>query len=81
MRESSDGFYIAEQDLQLRGPGEILGTRQTGDIHFKIADLERNAALLPSVKQSAEILMARYPALCEDIIQRWLGTNHIYLQV
>ncbi|MES2822213.1 MAG: ATP-dependent DNA helicase RecG [Pseudomonadota bacterium] len=81
MRESSDGFYIAEQDLQLRGPGEVLGTRQTGEMQFKIADLQRDAELLPSVKQAANILIQQYPELCHKIIQRWLGKSHVYLQV
>lgn len=81
MRESSDGFYIAEQDLQLRGPGEVLGTRQTGDMQFKIADLQRDAHLLPSVKQGADYLMAHHSTLCDEIIKRWLGKSHVYLQV
>ncbi|GGY87972.1 ATP-dependent DNA helicase RecG [Cellvibrio zantedeschiae] len=81
MRESNDGFYIAEQDLQLRGPGEVLGTRQTGDMQFKIADLQRDAHLLPSVKQGADYLMAHHFTLCQEIISRWLGKSHVYLQV
>ncbi len=81
MRESSDGFYIAEQDLQLRGPGEVLGTRQTGDMQFKIADLQRDAHLLPSVKEGADYLMAHHFTLCQEIITRWLGKSHVYLQV
>ena len=81
MRESSDGFYIAEQDLQLRGPGEVLGTRQTGEMQFKIADLQRDADLLPSVKHAASLLMSQYPELCHKIIERWLGKSHVYLQV
>ncbi len=81
MRESSDGFYIAEQDLQLRGPGEVLGTRQTGEMQFKIADLQRDAGLLPQVKDSAHYLMAHHFALCHKIIERWLGKSHVYLQV
>ena len=81
MRESSDGFYIAEQDLQLRGPGEVLGTRQTGEMQFKIADLQRDAELLPAVKQAAAVLISQHPERCHDIIERWLGKNHVYLQV
>jgi ATP-dependent DNA helicase RecG len=81
MRESSDGFYIAEQDLQLRGPGEVLGTRQTGDMQFKIADLQRDSHLLPKVKTGAEYLMAHHSTTCEEIIARWLGKGHVYLQV
>jgi len=81
MRESSDGFYIAEQDLQLRGPGEVLGTRQTGDMQFKIADLQRDSHLLPSVKEGAEYLVAHHSSICDEIIARWLGKSHVYLQV
>jgi ATP-dependent DNA helicase RecG len=81
MRESSDGFYIAEQDLLLRGPGEVLGTRQTGELQFKIADLQRDSELLPAIKQTTELLVAQYPALCRQIMHRWLGKNHVYLQV
>ncbi len=81
MRESSDGFYIAEQDLLLRGPGEVFGTRQTGEIQFKIADILRDAQLLPSVKEGAEQLVAHHLALCEKIVLRWLGKSDIYLQV
>lgn len=81
MRESSDGFYIAEQDLLLRGPGEVLGTRQTGEMQFRIADLQRDSHLLPEVKNAALLLMAEYPTLCNQLVARWLGQNHRYLQV
>lgn len=81
MRESSDGFFIAEQDLQLRGPGEVLGTRQTGEMQFKIADLQRDAHLLTAVKSAALLLMSDYPQVCADIVERWLGQNQRYLQV
>lgn len=81
MRESSDGFYIAEQDLLLRGPGEVLGTRQTGEMQFRIADLQRDSHLLPEVKTAALLLMGEYPGLCEQLVARWLGQNHRYLQV
>lgn len=81
MRESSDGFYIAEQDLELRGPGEVLGTRQTGEMQFKIADLQRDSHLLPQVKDAALLLMSDYPQVCEQLVTRWLGHNQRYLQV
>lgn len=81
MRESSDGFYIAEQDLLLRGPGEVLGTRQTGEMQFRIADLQRDSHLLPTVKDAALLLMSDYPRECGKIVQRWLGQNQRYLQV
>lgn len=81
MRDSQDGFVIAEQDLLLRGAGEVLGTRQTGDMQFKIADLQRDQNLLPEVKACAEALIAAYPEVCHEIVHRWLGRRHHYLQV
>ena len=81
MRETNDGFVIAEEDLHLRGAGEVLGTRQTGEMQFKIADLQRDAHLLPAVKEAARVMMEEYPELCHEIVQRWLGNNHEYLHV
>jgi ATP-dependent DNA helicase RecG len=81
MRETSDGFVIAEQDLLLRGAGEVLGTRQTGDMQLKIADLQRDSHLLPEVKRCAATLITEYPELCHEIVYRWLGSRHRYLQV
>lgn len=72
MRETNDGFEIARQDLQLRGPGELLGTRQTGLMNLRIADLVRDADLLPQVQQAAEMLLRDYPATIEPLLQRWL---------
>ena len=73
MRQTSDGFVIAEKDLELRGPGELLGTRQTGLASFRLADLSRDAALLPQVRALAEQLMADAPDLADRIIARWVG--------
>ena len=81
MRESSDGFVIAEKDLQLRGPGEVLGTRQTGLIQFRVADLVRDADLLPLVQQAAATLAARYPQQASAIIDRWLAEGQQFAQV
>lgn len=78
MRESSDGFYIAEQDLLLRGPGEVLGTRQTGEMQFKIADLQRDSDLLEKVRDTAQQLLIQYPENCLPLMDRWLGQNHRY---
>ena len=75
MRETNDGFVIAEKDLQLRGPGEVLGTRQTGELQFRIADLQRDAELLPAVKSTAARLLASYPERSAPLIRRWLGEN------
>ncbi len=73
MRESSDGFYIAERDLELRGPGEVLGTRQTGLMEFRIADIQRHANLLPEVKQLALHVADNDPVAVDALIRRWLG--------
>ncbi len=73
MRETSDGFLIAEKDLELRGPGEMLGTRQTGQLQFRVADLMRDAALLPSVQRIGEELLRNHPDLAERLIARWIG--------
>lgn len=73
MRETSDGFRIAERDLELRGPGEVLGTRQTGQIAFRMADLARDADLLPAVQQVGELMRREYPLEAAQLIERWLG--------
>ncbi|NWN83828.1 MAG: ATP-dependent DNA helicase RecG, partial [Halomonas sp.] len=73
MRETTDGFRIAEKDLELRGPGEVLGTRQTGLAQMKIADLERDADLLDRIAPLAEALMASHPEASQPLIRRWLG--------
>ncbi len=81
LRESNDGFVIAEKDLQLRGPGEVMGTRQTGQMQFKIADLNRDAALLEQVHDAAEIICQQYPESIQPIIDRWLGSTSQYAEV
>ncbi|HEX7110900.1 MAG TPA: helicase-related protein, partial [Mizugakiibacter sp.] len=73
MRETNDGFRIAEKDLELRGPGELLGTRQTGQLAFRIADLARDAHLLPTVQRVGEAMLAQHPALAERLVARWIG--------
>jgi len=78
MRESNDGFYIAEKDLEIRGPGEILGTRQTGLMAFRIADLTRDSHLQPKVKLWAEKIRAQQPQLVEPLIRRWLANAEQY---
>ena len=78
MRRSNDGFVIAEKDLELRGPGELLGTRQTGLAAFRIADLARDARLLPQVAALAEQLLADSPAIAEAVIARWVGSAARY---
>ncbi len=73
MRETNDGFVIAEKDLELRGPGELLGTRQTGLAAFRVADLARDADLLPQVRDLADRLLADAPDVADRIIARWVG--------
>ncbi|MGN6706061.1 MAG: ATP-dependent DNA helicase RecG [Rhodanobacter sp.] len=73
MRETSDGFRIAEKDLELRGPGEVLGTRQTGQLAFRIADLSRDAHLLPAVQAVGEHMLAQFPDQTSRLIERWIG--------
>ncbi|CAL1239667.1 ATP-dependent DNA helicase RecG [Candidatus Methylocalor cossyra] len=80
LRESDDGFVIAEKDLAIRGPGELLGTRQTGQIQFRIADLARDRALLEAVRQAAEALLRDYPERVEPLIRRWVGDAAHYAE-
>ena len=78
LRETSDGFEIARRDLEMRGPGEMLGTRQAGMPQFHIADLLRDRALLPRVQQVAELLLTDYPERVDPIVRRWLGGAETY---
>jgi ATP-dependent DNA helicase RecG len=73
MRETTDGFRIAEKDLELRGPGEVLGTRQTGLMQFRVADLGRDAHLLRKIPPVADHLLDHEPGLVRKLIQRWIG--------
>ena len=81
MRESSDGFVIAEKDLALRGPGEVLGTRQTGLVQFRVADLIRDADLLPAVQNAAHQLASDYPAHVQPLLDRWIAQGQHFAQV
>ena len=81
MRDSTDGFVIAEKDLELRGPGEVLGTRQTGLAQFRVADLERDGQLLDDVKDAGQTLLATAPQNAEPLIKRWLGQAEHYANV
>ncbi|HET9836569.1 MAG TPA: ATP-dependent DNA helicase RecG [Rhodanobacteraceae bacterium] len=73
MRETNDGFLIAERDLQLRGPGELLGTRQTGELGFRIADLSRDAHLLPAVQRVGAAMLKEHAELAAKLVSRWIG--------
>jgi len=81
LRESSDGFVIAEKDLELRGPGDVMGTRQTGLMQLKIANLERDTALLDPVQEAATTLCKQHPESIQPIIDRWLGQTTLYSEV
>jgi ATP-dependent DNA helicase RecG len=78
MRSTTDGFKIAEIDLKLRGPGEVLGTRQTGDIDFALADLRRDLYLMPQVNTYAQVIISQYPEYGCALSERWLGKNTQY---
>lgn len=78
LRESNDGFVIAQRDLEIRGPGELLGTKQTGMADFKIADLVRDQRLIPEVQRIARHIHDNYPDNATAIIDRWLGERDVY---
>ena len=73
LRESNDGFVVAERDLELRGPGELLGTRQTGLPEYRVADLVRDAELMPKVQVAAAMLERQSPDTVTAIMRRWLS--------
>ena len=81
MRESCDGFYIAEKDLELRGPGQVLGTNQAGLMSFKIADMQRDALLLEDIKNVSEALMLHNKEIVDPLINRWLSNREEYANV
>lgn len=81
MRESTDGFFIAEKDLEIRGPGQVLGTQQTGLMTFRIADITRDASMLDDVKVVSDTVMQRYPEIIDPLITRWLGERVNYVNV
>jgi len=81
LRETCDGFRIAQEDLRLRGPGEVLGTRQTGELQFRVADVVRDESLLPEVQRIAEWLLDRHPEVVEPLARRWLGERADYARV
>jgi ATP-dependent DNA helicase RecG len=81
IRETFDGFQIARRDLALRGPGELLGTRQTGLAQLRVADLLRDADLLPRVQEAAEMMFKAYPDHIAPLAMRWTGTGERYASV
>lgn len=81
IRETNDGFEIARRDLELRGPGELLGTRQTGLAQLRVADLVRDADLLPRVQETAELMLTSHPDNIAALAIRWVGTAERYGRV
>jgi ATP-dependent DNA helicase RecG len=81
LRDSNDGFEIARRDMELRGPGEVLGTRQTGEMKFHIADLLRDEVLLAAVEATGVRVLADYPGHVAPLIRRWLGDAVQYGEV
>jgi len=78
LRATNDGFEVARRDLELRGPGEVLGTRQTGLAQMRVADLMRDADLLPRVHQAAELMARSHAANIAPLIERWVGGGSGY---
>ena len=81
LRDTNDGFVVAQKDLELRGPGELLGTRQTGLPEYRIANLVRDAELMPQVQITAETLQSSAPTTATAIVRRWLGDAGHYGKV
>jgi ATP-dependent DNA helicase RecG len=81
MRSTTDGFEVSRRDLELRGPGELLGTRQTGLMQMKVAELTRDADLLPRVQAASEVMLAQYPDNIAPLLRRWIGNRDRYGKV
>ncbi len=81
MRDTNDGFVVARRDLELRGPGELLGTRQTGLAQMRVANLLRDADLLPQVQIAAGVLLAEWPQNVAPLVRRWVGHAEQYGRV
>ncbi len=81
LRDTNDGFLVAQRDLELRGPGELLGTRQTGLPQYRIADLVRDAGLMPKVQLAAESIRRSAAGKGDEIVRRWLGDAGRYGKV
>jgi ATP-dependent DNA helicase RecG len=81
LRETNDGFKIAEKDLELRGPGEVLGTRQTGLMQMRIADIVRDEAWFAEVKVTAQYIIKQHPEAVEPLVRRWLGKANRFANV
>ncbi|MEA3277334.1 MAG: ATP-dependent DNA helicase RecG [Pseudomonadota bacterium] len=78
LRETTDGFEIARRDLEMRGPGEVLGTRQTGDMQFRIADPATDEPLLAAAQQTADLMLDEHAENVRPLIERWFGARADY---
>ncbi len=78
LRETNDGFQIAERDLEMRGPGEFLGTRQAGDMLYRIADHQRDAHLFSAVQECGLRLLDAHPEAAQKLVDRWFGRRQHY---
>ena len=81
LRDTNDGFEVSRRDLELRGPGELLGTRQTGLMALRVADLQRDADLLPRVQAAAEVMLEHHRANIPALLRRWIGRGERYGKV
>ncbi|MFP4714221.1 ATP-dependent DNA helicase RecG [Pasteurella multocida] len=81
LRDTQDGFVISEKDLEIRGPGEVLGTKQTGMAEFKVANLMRDRKMIPTVQYYARRLIVEQPEVATKLIQRWINQREIYTHV
>lgn len=78
MRETQDGFKIAAYDLEMRGPGELLGARQSGDMRFRVANVVRDQSLLSDVRSASQVLTGEYPSVVPLLVKRWIGAQEKY---
>lgn len=81
LRDTNDGFIVAQRDLELRGPGELLGTRQTGLPQYRIADLARDGELMPKVQKTAQTILRENPATASALVRRWIADAGRYGKV
>ena len=81
LRETNDGFEVSRRDLELRGPGELLGTRQTGLMNLRVADLVRDADMLPDVQRAAALMLAGPQENIARLVNRWVGTGERFRKV
>ena len=81
MRQTQDGFEIARHDLEIRGPGEVLGTRQAGMMRMRIADLARDSHLLPQIQLEGKNMIKFHPDCVSKLLHRWIKEGEKYARV